>query len=662
MTIFHSVPRRFIGALSLTIASVFGSGAWAQDTWTLLDEPEPVALLAPGGNALLAMACAEGGMVEMRTMVFGSPGPSTHMTQELQLTTGSWTSETLSFASTESGDAYAVSLDPAGQIVSAMRFAPMVNLFPDGKEMFGFEIPLGGFTEALDGLLARCATSEPEEPRTIVAEAAPVRQFDEAHKVAAAGLIIAGQCQPGNTAAYCANPDVLALRSQQIEAAAAAIARGLDPRQRPDVIGVERPQLLNQLVRCSNDADCLSAFLTERIAFWDGLYQPLDATALAGLDPEMTEICGAAVHPSVQLVCTDPDLAASEAGVRRQIGLMKTEFAQDDVAAAFDGSIARIHDECRAERGCLEQGFAGLEQTLDDWSRDIRAKAAEAERQRIALAQQEREIEAERSRQRAAAEASRNTASVIGTSVFTAPSGPSGAWVREIGLGRFEIARGATRNESEVIASQTRRLRLLAAFYHDVYDNLCEITGPSQSFAQQIDVVTTDGTGREVERMEGELQTIKVRSEYVDIFASGYDLAANPAGLIFSMGANFGQLFEDLATVSRDVIQANGCGSPGLVTFERNLAAVLRGEPSLQRRGEVMTLLERSCIATRLGDMAGRSARSLPVACACISKTLWDGLPEEHLVTVEDGFSRETLLLAAATTPATWEGVQSCVR
>ncbi len=245
---------------------------------------------------------------------------------------------------------------------------------------------------------------------------------------------------------------------------------------------------------------------------------------------------------------------------------------------------------------------------------------------------------------------------------FKTPGGPYGTWLRQIGLGRFEIARGATRNESEVIAFQTRRLRLLGAIYHDVFDGMCEITGPSRSFSQRIDTVTTNFTGREVDRQEGATESIKVRAEYVDIFNGGYALASNPAELVLTMGPNVGGVLLELAKASRDVIRSNGCGSEGLDVFERNLAAIIRGKPSLQERGELPGLLEQECSKSGLAGMATRSATPVAKACSCLARSLRRSLPEDMYAQIEERFSREQLLLSAALTPKAWKDVQSCVQ
>lgn len=241
-------------------------------------------------------------------------------------------------------------------------------------------------------------------------------------------------------------------------------------------------------------------------------------------------------------------------------------------------------------------------------------------------------------------------------------AGPSAQWLRSIALGRFQIARGATRNEREVISYMTKRLKLLAGLYHDVYDNLCPITGPSQSFSQRIDTVTTTGTGRETGRIKGKTQTIKVRSEYVDVFSAGWALAASPANVVFTFGGNFAKDMEELAVASRDVIRANGCGTPDLELFEKNLAAIVRGEQSLQRRGLVTTQLETRCLATDLAGFAAQSSRPVGEACACLSAHFWQAIPEIWLADLEDRFGREELLIASMLTPEAWEGARSCVR
>lgn len=246
---------------------------------------------------------------------------------------------------------------------------------------------------------------------------------------------------------------------------------------------------------------------------------------------------------------------------------------------------------------------------------------------------------------------------------FIAPAGGNGGWLREIALGRFEVARGATRNERDVIAYQTRRLKLLVALYHDVYDGMCPITGPARGFSQQIDLVTRKAlTGQETDRVAGKPLTIQVRQEYVDVFSEGWALAASPAELVLTMGPNVTGLFEELAVASRDVIRANGCGSPGLELFERNLAEIVRGRPSLQRRGLERTEMERRCLDTGMAGLQARLGTPLDAACGCMARQMWEHLPEDWVARVEDRFVREEVLLSAALTPESWEGVRSCLR
>ncbi len=609
----------------------------------------------------MSLTCHPSGGVSFRSALFGGPGLSPHLTQDLQIKTENWTSETLSLSGSEDGEAYEIALDPSGQVVSAMRFSSAVTIFPEGREAFGFEISLDGFAAALDAVIADCGAAPAEDPQPLSTEALPKREFDEADKIAATSIIVSANCSPGNPAAYCADPDVLALRGQQIEAAAAAIARGLDPRRR-DVLGNERPALLNALVRCSNDAACLQEFLTQRIAFWDALYRPLGEDTPEGLDAAMTEACRAALSPSSQLACTDPTLAKAEAALRRQLRAVREDTAGTPLANLATGSpdevIAGIHEGCPADVECLRRRYEALAAELDGITEELtvwKAKKAEEERQ---LAQAEAAAAA---RRKAETEARRAAEEAARTAIFITPPGKDGEWVRQIGLGRFEIARGATRNEQEVMAYMDRKLRLLAFFYHDIYDGICKVDGPSRVFTLRVDTVTTRG-GIEVNRDAGETSSVTVRSQYADVFNSGFQLASNPAALLLSTGANFGALFSELVTTSRDVIHANGCGSAELDIFERNLAAIVRGEPSLQRRGEAMTLMEKACIDSDLAGMARRSPKPASEVCGCVASALWTALPEERMAPVEDRFNRQSLLLATALTPEAWEGVQACVR
>lgn len=245
---------------------------------------------------------------------------------------------------------------------------------------------------------------------------------------------------------------------------------------------------------------------------------------------------------------------------------------------------------------------------------------------------------------------------------FTAPSDRIGNWVRNIALGRFEIARGATRNEQEVIAYQTKRLQLMAFLYHDVFSSMCDINGPARQYSQRIDQVTRNGFGLETDREEGRTTTTVIRSEYTDVFSQGYALMSNPAAFVLSMGPNFGPILVEMTTASRDVIRLNGCGSAELDMFERNLAAVVRGKPSLQAQGKVQTRMERQCIATDIAGLASRAAKPPAQACTCLAKHLWAEMPEEWLAKLEDGFTRDRLLTYSALTPEIWDGVSACMK
>lgn len=244
---------------------------------------------------------------------------------------------------------------------------------------------------------------------------------------------------------------------------------------------------------------------------------------------------------------------------------------------------------------------------------------------------------------------------------FKRAKGAYGDWTLQIALGRFEIARGATRNEREVIALQTQRLKLLALIYHDVYDGMCPIQGPSRTFSQRIDTVRKTLTGRELDRTEGSTQSVTVRSEYVDVFSQGWQLAASPAQVVFTFGPGFAQQMADLAVTSRNLIQANGCSTPGLEIFEKNLAAIVRNQTSLQKRGLAVTKFKTECLAKGISGLSERSGKSLSEICSCLDRHFWKDLPEEWLAQVEDRFSREEVLLAAMLTPDSWEGTRACV-
>lgn len=245
---------------------------------------------------------------------------------------------------------------------------------------------------------------------------------------------------------------------------------------------------------------------------------------------------------------------------------------------------------------------------------------------------------------------------------FRAPNGGVGNWVRDIALGRFESARGATRNEQEVIAYQTKRLKLLAFLYHDVFDGLCDVTGPARQYSLRVDQVTRNGFGQQTDRVEGSTKTTVVRSAYTDVFSEGYALMSNPAAFLLSMGPNFGPVLVEMATASRDVIRLNNCGSAELDMFERNLAAVVRGQPSLQAQGKVQTRLEKQCLATDIAGLAARAAKPPAQACTCLAKHLWAEMPEEWLAKLEDGFTRDRLLTYSALTPEIWNGVSACMK
>ncbi|AVO37563.1 hypothetical protein [Pukyongiella litopenaei] len=240
-------------------------------------------------------------------------------------------------------------------------------------------------------------------------------------------------------------------------------------------------------------------------------------------------------------------------------------------------------------------------------------------------------------------------------------SGVSGQWLREIALGRFEIARGATLNETEVIVRQTKKLTVLAMVYHEVYEKQCGAPEPARVFSVRVDWVKQIAPGIE-EIEEGTPSEIRVRLPYADVFGKGMSLALNPAQMVFTFGPDAMQMVAGLYSASIDAIRLNGCGSAELDVFERNLAAIVRGEPSLQRRGAVPTHLEERCDATGVAGLDARMSVTVESACDCLSDIFWKGLPEDWLARVEDGFSHEAVLLSAALSPELWEGARSCLR
>ncbi|MEI4235266.1 hypothetical protein [Roseovarius sp. D22-M7] len=181
-------------------------------------------------------------------------------------------------------------------------------------------------------------------------------------------------------------------------------------------------------------------------------------------------------------------------------------------------------------------------------------------------------------------------------------SSQEGEWLREVALGRFEIARGATLNETEVIARQTKKLTVLAMVYHAVYEKQCVVPEPAQVFSVRVDWVKKIAPGIE-ETEEGAPSEIRVRPSYADVFGEGMSLAFNPVKMAFAFGPDYLQMVAGLTSASVDAIRLNGCGSAELDVFERNLAAIVRGEPSLQRRGAVPTHVNRHAKVTHLGGL-----------------------------------------------------------
>ena len=116
------------------------------------------------------------------------------------------------------------------------------------------------------------------------------------------------------------------------------------------------------------------------------------------------------------------------------------------------------------------------------------------------------------------------------------------------------------------------------------------------------------------------------------------------------------------ANVVCGFVAAVGCGSAKLDVFDRNLAAIVLGEPSLQRQGVVPTLSEMRCDATGVAGLDARMSVPVESACGCLSDIFWKGLPEDCLARVEDGFSRELVLLSLALSPELWQGARSCLR
>lgn len=245
---------------------------------------------------------------------------------------------------------------------------------------------------------------------------------------------------------------------------------------------------------------------------------------------------------------------------------------------------------------------------------------------------------------------------------FVAPSDRLGNWTRSIALGRFDAVLAKQEFDAEITRRQAERAAMLGAIYHDVYDGQCAITGPSQEFAQRIDTVTTDAVGRETKRIEGTTQTTVVRQRYTDIFQNGLRILRNSPALVLSRGPQVVVEMSDLAVLSAKVIQRNRCGSPALEQFEENLAALVRGTPSLQARGIVPTMFMQQCQATGVAGLSVKIDKPAAQVCRCLSDHMTEQAPAEWLYPLEDDFSREHLLEVAILDPKIWNGVRACVR
>ena len=245
---------------------------------------------------------------------------------------------------------------------------------------------------------------------------------------------------------------------------------------------------------------------------------------------------------------------------------------------------------------------------------------------------------------------------------FIAPSDRLGNWTRSIALGRFDQVLAKQEFDAEITRRQLERATMFVAIYHDVYDGQCPVTGPSQQFTQRIDTVTTNSAGRETDRTEGTTQTVNVRQRFVDVFQNGLRILRNSPALVLSRGPQVVVEMSDLAMLSAKVIQRNGCGSPALEQFEENLAALVRGTPSLQARGVVPTMFMQQCEATGVAGLSTKIDKPAAQVCRCLSDHMTEQTPAEWLYPLEDDFSREHLLEVAMLDPKIWNGVRACVR
>lgn len=245
---------------------------------------------------------------------------------------------------------------------------------------------------------------------------------------------------------------------------------------------------------------------------------------------------------------------------------------------------------------------------------------------------------------------------------FIAPSDRLGNWTQSIALGRFDEVLAKQEFDADITRRNRQRATMLVAIYHDVYDGQCKITGPSQQFAQRIDTVTTNAAGRETDRTEGTMQTVRIRQRYIDVFQNGLGILRNSPALVMSRGPQVVEEISEMAVLSAKVIKRNGCGSAALEQFEENLAALVRGTPSLQARGIVPTVLMLQCEATGVAGLSAHINKPVAQVCRCLSDHMTKQTPTEWLFPLEDNFNREHLLEVAMLDPKIWDGVRACVR
>ncbi|MEO1492264.1 MAG: hypothetical protein AAFV19_08960 [Pseudomonadota bacterium] len=371
--------------------------------WAYQDGTDPRVVFSSFGRSLISIGCGQNDALHLSTVMFGRPGYSTNATKRISLTVGGWTSGPIDLQALPDRSGFALDLSNHQRIVEGLKSAREVTLVEVDGGAVPQKVSLEGVRPHIERLENACSSSaalllqikpkeqiQPEKPRPNKR-----RPASDADRVLASRYIARLTCQPGAVSPYCQDPDILALRAELVDAAAAAYARAPKAQRRQSLLGPNQGTV-QTLYRCAQDKACLQQTLEARIAAWDAAYVAQTSPVVSNAYPGA---CDGALSATMQTVCRDTGLAELDSDLRARLESVRAEVKGTALAQQAErvlGTlISGIAGQCGTARPCLEQAY-----------RNARA-ATEAYRERTAasLAQIRLQQEHRRKAQQAAAEA-----------------------------------------------------------------------------------------------------------------------------------------------------------------------------------------------------------------------------------------------------------------